>query len=214
MDDLQRLEDWVAPLLARLSVGERMRLTRKVARELRAMQQQNIKAQKSPDGSAWEKRKNTAQQNKNKPIRFIYKKRDGEVREVQMRSWRREGGGIIGYELQAGGVRTLRQEGIIRSLSTSGMGGGSGKPTRKTIRRKLFERIGNKLKATGTPGVAEVFFGGGSDRLARIHHFGLRDKVKPGGPDYDYPARPLLGITDAQLDRVRDLLLSHLTGNA
>ena len=211
MDDLEKLEDWVTPLIARLSVGERLRLARTIARELRTVQRQNIKAQKNPEGSAWEKRKNTAQQNKNKPIRFIYKKRDGEVREVQMRSWRREGGGIIGYELQAGGVRTLRSEGILKSLATSGMAGGSGKPTTKTIRRKLFERIGNKLKATGTPGVAEVFFGGGSDRLARIHHFGLRDKVKPGGPEYDYPARPLLGITDAQMERVRDMLLQHLS---
>ena len=212
MDDLEKLEDWVTPILARLSVSERIRLARTVARELRAVQRENIKGQMNPDGSAWEKRKNTAQQNKNKPIRFIYKKRDGEVREVQMRSWRREGVGIIGYELHAGGVRTLRSAGIIKSLATSGMQGGSGKPTTKHIRRKLFERIGSKLSASGTPNVAEVFFGGATDRIARVHHFGRIDRVKPGGPEYKYPERQLLGLSQEQFDRVRDLVLNHISG--
>ena len=48
-------------------------------------------------------------------------------------------------------------------------------------------------------------------RVAQAVQFGLRDKVKPGGPEYDYPARQLLGITDAQIERVRDLLLKHLS---
>ena len=57
-DDLQRLEDWVAPLLARLSPAERRGLARAVARDLRAANVETMRAQTAPDGSAWEPRKN------------------------------------------------------------------------------------------------------------------------------------------------------------
>ena len=36
----------------------------------------------------------------------------------------------------------------------------------------------------------------------------------PGGPTYRYPVRELLGVTDAQMERVRELVLSHLSGKA
>ena len=41
---------------------------------------------------------------------------------------------------------------------------------------------------------------------------GLRDSVKPGGPQYDYPARPLLGISDDFTKRLQDRLLAHIAG--
>ena len=56
-DELQRLEDWVAPLLARLSPAESRRLALAMARELRAQQQRTMAAQTAPDGSAWQPRK-------------------------------------------------------------------------------------------------------------------------------------------------------------
>ena len=56
-DELQRLEDWVAPLLARLSPVESRRLALAMARELRAQQQRTMAAQTAPDGSAWQPRK-------------------------------------------------------------------------------------------------------------------------------------------------------------
>ena len=59
---------------------------------------------------------------------------------------------------------------------------------------------------------AVVGFTGRTERIARVHHFGLRDSVKPGGPEYDYPARPLLGISDDFTKRLQDRLLSHLAG--
>lgn len=155
MDDLQRLEDWVAPLLTRLSAPERRRLTMTVARDLRKGNAATMRAQQAPDGAAWEPRKN--------------KLRDERGR--------------------------VRKQAKAQSMFV-----------------KL--RAAKNLRAKATPTEAMVEFADRAARIARVHHFGLRDKVKPGGPDYDYPARPLLGITDAQLDRVRDLLLSHLTGNA
>lgn len=55
MDDgnLQALENWVEPLIAKLGPAERRRLARHVARELRISQRERIKAQQNPDGSAY-----------------------------------------------------------------------------------------------------------------------------------------------------------------
>lgn len=154
MDDLQRLEDWVAPLLARLSAPERRRLAMVVARDLRASNTASMRAQQAPDGAGWEPRKN--------------KLRD-----------------------ESGRIRTrAKAQGMFVKL-----------------------RAAKYLRAKATPTEAIVAFAGRAERIARVHQFGLRDKVKPGGPDYDYPARQLLGITDEQIERVRDLLLQHVAGN-
>lgn len=56
-DDLEALETWAAPLLERLEAGERKKLARDIARELRKRQAARIKRQKNPDGSPFEPRK-------------------------------------------------------------------------------------------------------------------------------------------------------------
>ncbi|CAN7192346.1 phage virion morphogenesis protein [Trinickia sp. LjRoot230] len=47
-------------------------------------------------------------------------------------------------------------------------------------------------------------------RVARVHQFGEIDRVAKSGPDYKYPARVLLGFTDADREKIRDILLKHL----
>lgn len=56
-DDLERLETWVAGLLAKASPAERRRLARVVAVDLRRDQAQRIAGQRNPDGSPYEARK-------------------------------------------------------------------------------------------------------------------------------------------------------------
>lgn len=56
-DDLQSLEDWAAPLLARLEAKERRRLARAIARDLRRSQRERIKSQTNPDGTPYAPRK-------------------------------------------------------------------------------------------------------------------------------------------------------------
>lgn len=56
-DDLQQLEDWVAPLLARLDTKQRRQAARTVATALRRSQRERIKAQTNPDGSPFTPRK-------------------------------------------------------------------------------------------------------------------------------------------------------------
>ncbi|MDK9953218.1 phage virion morphogenesis protein, partial [Enterobacter ludwigii] len=54
MDDLQRVDDWLAALLANLEPAARNRMMRQLAQELRRSQQQNIRLQRNPDGTAFE----------------------------------------------------------------------------------------------------------------------------------------------------------------
>lgn len=56
-DDLQRLEDWVAPLLRQLDSRQRRQLMRRVALNLRRRQRERIRAQTDPSGRRWPARK-------------------------------------------------------------------------------------------------------------------------------------------------------------
>lgn len=208
MAEIERLETWLAPLLQRLSQTERTRLAREVARDLRASQAANIRAQRGPDGAKWEGRKSARAPNK--PIRWLYKARDGHVRELEMSSWSNDGDRVIGYDKEAGGIRTMLKEGMIKKLSPRH---GSA-PTAAQKRRAQLMMLGmvKKLQASAQAGDAVVQFIGRTERIARVHHLGLRDQVKPGGPQYNYPARPLLGFPDGFEERLKDRILAHLAG--
>lgn len=148
MDDLNRLQDWLAPLLVKLSDGERRQLAREVARRTRALNQQNLAAQQTPEGQAWVPRKNRSRDAKGQ----------------------------------------LRQGPMFRKL-----------------------RLARHLRMRALSNEAVVEFVGRAARIARVHHYGLRDRVTDTGAQYQYPARELLGLSDAQMDDITDLILAHLT---
>lgn len=152
MDDLDRLETWAAPLLAKLSAAERRALARTVARDLRRDNAANMRAQRGPDGAAWEPRK----------------------------------------------AKLRDQQGRIKKGAKA-----------QVMFAKL--RTAKHLKAQATDSEASVGFDGRTERIARVHHAGLRDRVKSAGPEYDYPARPLLGITAKQIKRIEAILVASLS---
>lgn len=71
-------------------------------------------------------------------------------------------------------------------------------------RRRMFTKLVKPawLKATATASEATVAFTGSANRLATVHHFGLRDKIR--GKTVQYPERQLIGITDAAAARCSD----------
>lgn len=85
------------------------------------------------------------------------------------------------------------------------------KKGRGRLRRKMFFKISSKtwLKASATPSQAVVEFVGTARRLATIHHYGLKDRIK--GREISYPTRELLGITEQELDQLETTLLAHLS---
>lgn len=148
-DSLQQLEDWAAPLLAKISPAEQRKLVRSIATDLRRRQAARIKAQQNPDGSAFAPRKPQPS----------HLQKPGKVRQM------------------FGKIRMAKHFKVLRD--------GQG------------------------PAVGIV---GRSARIASVHQYGLRDAVTPGGKEVQYPERVLLGFTEDDVERIRDLLLEHLVG--
>ncbi|EQC1080839.1 phage virion morphogenesis protein [Enterobacter roggenkampii] len=142
MDDLQRVDDWLAALLANLEPAARNRMMRQLAQELRRSQQQNIRLQRNPDGTAFEPRRVTARSKKGR------------------------------------------------------------------IKRQMFAKLRTTkyLKTAATADSASVQFANGVQRIARVHHYGLREKINNSKKQIKYSPRKLLGINSD----VEDLLVNLL----
>ena len=81
------------------------------------------------------------------------------------------------------------------------------------IKRQMFAKLRTArfLKATSSADAAVVAFTSDVQRIARVHQLGLRDKVnRKTGLEADYPARRLLGISDADETLMRDIVAAHL----
>lgn len=83
------------------------------------------------------------------------------------------------------------------------------------VKRKLamFKKLrtASYLKVRGDSNSVTVGFTGRIARIAGVHQYGLKDRAEPGAPDVRYEQRELLGFTNADIDLIRDCLLSHLS---
>ncbi|SEA27970.1 phage virion morphogenesis protein [Marinobacterium iners] len=84
----------------------------------------------------------------------------------------------------------------------------TGRVRRKAMFTKL--RTTKYLKAKYNANSVSTGFFGDIAILARVHHYGLRDRVAPSGPDVKYEQRELVGWTETDIDLVQDLLIEHL----
>ncbi|CZU93752.1 phage virion morphogenesis protein [Enterobacter hormaechei] len=147
MDDLQRVDDWLKALLANLEPAARNRMMRQLAQELRRSQQQNIRLQRNPDGTAFEPRRVTARSKKGR------------------------------------------------------------------IKRQMFAKLRTTkyLKTAATADSASVQFDGSVQRIARVHHYGLRDRVSRKGPLVRYSERRLLGINNEGINIIKEILFREVS---
>lgn len=130
MDNLQKVDAWLAALLANLEPAARKRMMRELAQQLRRNQQNNIRLQRNPDGTGYEPRRVTARTKKGR------------------------------------------------------------------IKRQMFAKLRTTkyLKTSASADSASVQFEGKVQRIARVHHYGLRDRVSRKGPVVSYVERRLLGF--------------------
>lgn len=210
MDDpLKQLEEWAAPLLQKLGPAEQRKITRKIATELRRSQAARIGKQRNPDGSKYAAGKKQRPP-VNKPRRFLYEgDYSSKKRVAEVKSYRDEGNRIIGYDIEAGGIRTFIKSNMERSFAPTSRSGPSIRAQRQRT-KAMFNRMRTKIKVLSDPGSATVGIIGRSARIARVHQYGLRDAVRPGGPTVQYPERVLLGFSEDDRKKVLDLLLEHL----
>jgi len=145
--ELHEVDAWLAALLSQLEPAARKKMLREVARDVRRIQQANITAQRSPDGTAWEPRRVTARSKKGR------------------------------------------------------------------IRRGMFAKMktAKYLKAQASADAAEVAFVPAVQKLARVHHYGLRDRVNRRGTMVKYAERPLLGINIGSKSVVREAIMRWLS---
>lgn len=83
---------------------------------------------------------------------------------------------------------------------------------RGRIRRTMFAKISKshiQIKHSANSAIVEL--SSQVQRIARVHHYGLRDKIDKTGPDYQYPARQLLGLNDREVENVKDIVINSLT---
>ncbi|WP_288491594.1 phage virion morphogenesis protein [uncultured Pantoea sp.] len=80
------------------------------------------------------------------------------------------------------------------------------------IKRKMFVKLktAKYLKTEATGDSAEVAFVPAVQRLARVHHYGLRDRVSKRGITVKYSERPLLGVSKEMENIVNEILMRWL----
>ncbi len=127
---------------------------------------------------------------------------------------RRKLGNSIGRDL-----RRSQQQRIAAQRNPDGTPYAARKPRQLRgkvgrIKRQMFARLrqAKHLRLMSTPDAIAIGFAGRVSRIARVHQYGLRDRPGRGQSDVQYERRELLGFTDADLEMIRDRLLSHLTG--
>ncbi|MFQ1681396.1 phage virion morphogenesis protein [Pantoea dispersa] len=147
MSELQLVNDRLSALINSLSPSARKEMARKIAKKLRASQQQNIKRQQAPDGTPFKPRKTQSVRNK-----------------------------------------------------------------KGRIKREMFAKLrtAKYMKAQGLSDEAVIEFSGRVQRMARVHHYGLRDRPSRHGSEIKYEARPLLGISEKDLELIESVVLNSL----
>lgn len=89
----------------------------------------------------------------------------------------------------------------------------SGRTKQGRIKRQMFSKLrtARYMKTRTTADIAEVAFDGKVQRIARVHHYGLRDRVRKNGPVVTYARRELLGLTDVSENTVKNIILEFLS---
>ncbi|WP_295514932.1 phage virion morphogenesis protein [uncultured Pseudomonas sp.] len=117
-------------------------------------------------------------------------------------------------------LRRSQQQRIRAQLNPDGSPYAPRKPRdlrgkRGRIKRRMFEKINlaRYLKAKGTPQQAVTGFVGRVSRIAQVHQRGLRDRAERGAPEVRYERRELLGLTEQDLQQLRDGLMDGIAKN-
>lgn len=205
----QQLDQVFAEILSAMTPARRLRTARGIATSLRRSQSQRIGKQMAPDGTKYPKRSRRVLRSQ-AGIGFIW---EGEER--RLRNWRATRGSrgrmLTGFDEGRGAVRSFYREDIERYLDIS-----FSETRRDTTKPDpMFRRLRTArfLKARATSDGAVVGFSGVAARIARVHQYGLRDRVNDSGAMASYPRRELLGLSKADRMAIARQVIDSLGGN-
>lgn len=117
-------------------------------------------------------------------------------------------------------LRRTQQNNIRLQRNPDGTGYEPRRVTARTkkgrIKRQMFARLRTTkyLKTAATADSASVEFAGQVKRIARVHHYGLRDRVSRRGPEVRYAERRLLGVNYETETLTIDALLKWISKGA
>lgn len=80
------------------------------------------------------------------------------------------------------------------------------------IKREMFAKLrtAKYLKTQASSNEAVIEFAGNVQRMARVHHYGLRDRPLRKGKEAQYDSRPFLGISHHDFNLIEDIIYQHL----
>ncbi|WP_145590348.1 phage virion morphogenesis protein [Yersinia aleksiciae] len=115
-------------------------------------------------------------------------------------------------------LRASQQQRIKRQQAPDGSPYAARKsqPLRKPkgrIKREMFAKLrtARYMKANSSPDEAVVEFAGRVERMAAVHHFGLRDRPNAHSKDVQYDERPLLGFSQIDHYLIEKTILEALS---
>ncbi|HDL7102897.1 TPA: phage virion morphogenesis protein [Yersinia enterocolitica] len=114
-------------------------------------------------------------------------------------------------------LRASQQQRIKRQQAPDGTPYAARKsqPLRKPkgrIKREMFAKLrtARYMKANSSPDGAVVEFAGRVERMARVHHFGLRDRPNVHSKDVQYDERPLLGFSLIDVKIIEETIIQAI----
>lgn len=80
------------------------------------------------------------------------------------------------------------------------------------VKREMFAKLrtAKYMKTQATSNEAVVEFTEHVQRMARVHHYGLRDRASRSSKEIPYEARPLLGLNERHLKMIADEIIKNL----
>lgn len=114
-------------------------------------------------------------------------------------------------------VRRIQQANITAQRAPDGTAWEPRRTTARTkpgrIRRKMFAKLKTTkyLKAQASADQAEIAFAPAVQKLARVHHYGLRDRVNRRGTMVKYAERQLIGLNKEAEMTVQEILVRWLS---
>ncbi|THB83616.1 phage virion morphogenesis protein [Pantoea allii] len=80
------------------------------------------------------------------------------------------------------------------------------------IKREMFAKLrtAKYMKTQARPNEAVIEFAGNVQRMARVHHYGLRDRPSRKGKEVQYESRPLLGVDAKGYELIENLIMESL----
>ncbi|MGX1905014.1 phage virion morphogenesis protein [Enterobacter asburiae] len=113
-------------------------------------------------------------------------------------------------------LRRNQQQNIRLQRNPDGSGYEPRKVTARTkkgrIKRQMFAKLrtAKYLKTAASAESASVQFAGKVQRIARVHHYGLRERVSRKGGEVRYAERRLLGVNSEVNTLALDILMRWL----